>query len=743
MEGFLNPYNFIAFPEKKSKKYQDEDLHTGVIEYKITTKTPLFIPNTSNDNAFRLKTEEKDKPKEKHISYDFYSYAELSEEKNYKDQYQKPVIPGSELRGMIRNIYETLTGSCMSVLNEEEYPVKRTAELFQKGLLKRTVNGYFLYRAEDYRYHENADSKYKTYVKTIYKEGQKLYFEQPKKVRERNLLAAVCECRTQKDDEFSVEGYLIKGMPGPEGKNEKHNAHLFVLKGTQAVAGIKEEDIRRLKGVLKSYQEQPDAGANSYCEYEQALNAFCAGKGEEYFPIYYSGIPEKEPELFYLAPACITKEISHHAVGELAGVMKACGSFGDNCCPACDLFGMIGKTGEKSRGSRIRFADAQTEEKMDFKDYYDEIITLEALGGPKLGNTEFYLVRPKGAKFWTFDYYITESGELRIQPGKLRGRKYYWHQPEVKFTKNIVKTRLNKTVRPVKTGISFTGKLYFDGISEKQLNQLLWVLDGGTVKGDDDRSERLVYKLGNGKPLGLGSVECSVIRKTERKIEVAGNGLRYAEETAAGGTLSIPGYEEAGFETYCQKEFETISSFHAADGMDVTYPVTREQKAEMQKGELMKEGFKWFGENHAVINPNTDRTKMLNKRKDMETKYALPLLCEYKTLLPYSVHDNKMQKQQSHSGKQNPQSRSNPQNSKEAVGTVTGYNKNKNGYITGIQVQTGTRTVRIHAKYLSDKWMKPDELKRKFPADGSVKVKYAYLGKDENGYSKYDFLGKI
>lgn len=665
MAGFLNPYNFIAFPEKKSKKYQDTDLHTGVIEYKITTKTPLFIPNTSNDNAFRLKTEEEDKPIEKHISYDFYSYAELNEEKNYKDQFQKPVIPGSELRGMVRNIYETLTGSCMSVLNEEEYPVKRTAEMFQKGLLRRTAEGYLLYEASDYRYHENIDLRYKTYRKTKYKEGQKLYFEQPKK--EGRTFAAVRECKTQEDETFCVCGYLIKGMPGPVYKNkgkEKHNAHLFVLKGIQAVAEMKEEDIRRLKDVLKSYQEQPDAGADSYREYERALDAFRARKGEEYFPVYYSGITERNHKLYYLAPACITKEISHHTVGELAGTMKACGSFDDDCCPACDLFGMVGKAGKESRGSRIRFADAQVEDKTDFKDYYDEIITLEALGGPKLGNTEFYLVRPKGAKFWTYDYYITEKGELRIQPGKLRGRKYYWHQPEVKFTKNIVKTRLNKTVRPVKTGISFTGKLYFDGISEKQLNQLLWVLDGGTAKGDDDRSERLVYKLGNGKPLGLGSVECSVIRKTERKIEVAGNGLRYAEETAAGDTLSIPGYEEAGFETYCQKDFETISSFCAAEGMDVIYPVTREQKTKMQNGGSMQEGFRWFGENHEVLRPD-DRAIMLNKRKDMETKYALPLLCEYKTLLPYSVHDNKMQKQQSHSGKQNPQSRANFQKGKK------------------------------------------------------------------------------
>ncbi|WP_270465327.1 hypothetical protein [Holdemanella biformis] len=48
---FVNPYNFISLPNKKAKAYLDEDKHYGVIHYSITTKTPLFIPNSSNDKA--------------------------------------------------------------------------------------------------------------------------------------------------------------------------------------------------------------------------------------------------------------------------------------------------------------------------------------------------------------------------------------------------------------------------------------------------------------------------------------------------------------------------------------------------------------------------------------------------------------------------------------------------------------------------------------------------------------------
>ena len=135
MQGFLNPYNFIGFPEHRAKKYEDTDKHTGYIEYEITTKTPLFIPNSSSEQAFSKSDE-----KEDHKSYDFFSYIDLDPLKKYDKEYHEPVIPGSEIRGVVRSVYETLTDSCMGVLHENEHPIKRTAEMFKPGLLCRSAN---------------------------------------------------------------------------------------------------------------------------------------------------------------------------------------------------------------------------------------------------------------------------------------------------------------------------------------------------------------------------------------------------------------------------------------------------------------------------------------------------------------------------------------------------------------------------------------------------------------------------
>lgn len=42
----------------------------------------------------------------------FFSYTELEAGKTYENEYNIPVIPGSEMRGVVRNVYETLTDSC-------------------------------------------------------------------------------------------------------------------------------------------------------------------------------------------------------------------------------------------------------------------------------------------------------------------------------------------------------------------------------------------------------------------------------------------------------------------------------------------------------------------------------------------------------------------------------------------------------------------------------------------------------
>ena len=645
---FLNPYNFISFPQKKAEAYTDTDKHTGVIEYTITTKTPLFIPNSSSDKAFKESEKVTD-----HKSYDFFSYTNLDSKKTYENEYHLPVIPGSEMRGVVRNVYETLTDSCMGLLNEEIYPVKRSYEKFIPGLLYKNKDKLVLYSAASYR----VDIK----ISRKYKNGKKLYFTPQRATKEKKdkngnvktirywkIITSVGENR----ENYLKEGYLLKwgmGLIESEDKNNKNsdnknfnnknsnikaNYHIYQAKKEEEISFFTREKVeRKVVAVIDSYLAQPaitPENEKAYMEYKKDLVDFLNGNEEKYFPVNYSAL---DKENIYLAPAVYSKEIYNNSIGKMAGEFAPCK---EDFCPACDLFGHIGKTNKTCKGSGIRFTDLYVKEEKtpeNYNQYYlENKITLQTLGGPKLGNVEFYLKKPdKNASFWTYDYYILNCN-VKVAPGELRGRKYYWHHPQVHFEK-VEPTNLNKTVRPVKEGIEFKGKLYYESISKKQLEQLIWILNSG--------SEQLGLKLGAAKPLGLGSISCTVDQVQERKIKLTEDGLNYSVEEIP---LKNITYETVGFSQNVKEEFYLIAGLNTVSkNIPITYPRTYEQK-----NGKMEEGFKWFGLNHWIGKAGNG---IIGNRKNVEILKTLPPIKTDKGL-PYNpqVERKKQYWNSNHSG---------------------------------------------------------------------------------------------
>lgn len=614
MKGFVNPYNFIKFPSKKAKAYTDEDRHTGVIEYTITTKTPLFIPNSSSDSAFKISKKVND-----HKSYDFFSYTELDPTKTYNGKYHVPVIPGSEIRGVVRNVYETLTNSCMGLLNADEYPVKRSMARFAPGLLYKDREGKFaLYKAKSWKI-GNIESKEKGSVPKGFKNypnGTKVYYEEPP------FDAKPIEKYSMKQEKYPEEGYLIKWGRGVK----KAHYHVFSLeeeinlRNKKAGIHFSKDDIeRKLLCVIDYYLAEPgltDANKAAYEEYKRDVEAFLKGKENSYFPVNYSS---PSIGIYYLAPATLTKEVSDNNIGKLAGEFAPCEK---DYCPACELFGYVGKSNEASKGSKIRFADLYVTQEKDAVSYYmRDCVTIQALGEPKLGNTEFYLRQPTGATFWNYDYYVRNK-KLQISDGILRGRKYYWHHQKMTIPEDIEATKLNKTIRPVKTNESFSGKLYFEDISKKQLKQLMWILNSG--------SEGLGLKLGGAKPLGFGSVSCKVDKVTERNVVVSGGKINYLmNEIPADGVL----YEDAEFGRLVRSEFNKIAGLKSVpEDVEITYP-----KEKSQKGKTLTEGYKWFGNNRTTVSGKP----MAKGRNDVKIKEVLPDISAKDFSLSYNQKEQK------------------------------------------------------------------------------------------------------
>ena len=188
---FVNPYNFIPLSEKEPDRRPvraeegNGTLFPGKIDYSLLTQTPLFIPKTGCEPMFPSGVEG-------HQSEDFFSYHDLSKEEERKKAPHIPVIPGSEIRGLIRSNYEILTNSCLSSLDSDNVMSKRTRHVFSAGLIKRNEDGtYDLYEADDCLLRtkssnslkddrwERNDRHYriKSYIQKDLSEGQKVWFK--------------------------------------------------------------------------------------------------------------------------------------------------------------------------------------------------------------------------------------------------------------------------------------------------------------------------------------------------------------------------------------------------------------------------------------------------------------------------------------------------------------------------------------------------------------------------------------
>lgn len=614
MAEFINPYNFIPLGSKRAEQGETSGTFTGVIEYSVLTKTPLFIPNTSCDERFVKGVKD-------HKSYDFFSYRDLSGD-NGEPKCDRPVIPGSEMRGMIRSIYEVMTNSCMSALDEDVILSKRIAEVYKAGLIHRESSGrYSLMEAEDCIWRtkgensakdeENWRPEYynrKCYIQKDFPEGTRVTFVRQK--RERGKTLALKVRRFEEGKRGGLEGYIIKGEPGPEQmprgnmpSPQKHCCHIFQLKQSSKPMPLKDE-LENLKSLLKMYEKNKEGDHEGYKEYKDELERFLAGKGEVYFPVYYSN----ETGFLWLSPASITREIYSNKLKDLAGTYKSC-SEKAKLCPACSLFGTLGK--EFAVSSRLRFEDLKCEEHDSYEKCFEPPTTLYPLSSPRLGNIEFYVKRPSGAVFWTYDYYIDAKGALRRYKPELNGRKFYWHQIGKKLPAHVEKSGQNITVRPLKKNIAFTGKLYFQKITEKELNRLIWILNGGEETGLSEK--RYGYRLGAAKPLGLGSIAVAVDRVCLRKAVMQDGKLDICEEK----------YEpENTGELFAKdqiEQFRRCMAFDAVRAMEVQYPCTDKNKG--TDGYTVGEGFLWFVGNHV-----TKTGRMTQKRKEMCYKeYLKPM----------------------------------------------------------------------------------------------------------------------
>ena len=577
---FINPYNFVPFGTKieesghkktKQEVYMSDSskLLSGWLDIDIYIKTPLIIPDGAHPKYYRLIGDKNNaslskepfipsNDYEKNSSHKAYSFQKLPSD----DGTMKYSIPGSELRGVIRSAYESVTDSCVPFLLKDGSRLSQRVPIFgslhRRGLLCLENGKWKLYSAKTVGTDEV----------TIKKEMQP--DKKGKPTAKYKLFRINGGEVLEKTGDFSKKynGVVQYNIP----VDIKKTYHVVYLQKNELIKEwSNDEPYQNMCSVLDrdaAHKNGNNPNQGPCNDLKMALEREHKGKNNALgVPVYYfyvtpNGKDEGSGEkLVYLSNSAIGRIAQRRKWKDIIGEHVPCNGKGE-LCPACLLFGT--KEGDGLKG-RVRFTDAFSDDRLSIEKH-----CLGILGGPRPSAFEFYLNRPfDDATYWNFDFYgikvqqgdrtITEYRHLDKATPK--GRKMYWHlTPQSDATPS----NQNSTMEAIGSGV-FYSKVYFDGITKTQLNDLMWVIS----MGDNTPDSPLQFKLGHAKPLGYGSTKLvvSAIHKREfLKAEDGAISFRVSKE--------IPNIEDLsyGLDNDMVKTFLAMADFGTTSGENVEYP---------------------------------------------------------------------------------------------------------------------------------------------------------------------------
>lgn len=561
--SFINPYNFISVDWNKTDRESIEDKKgtlSGVINCKLTTVSPIAIPDELKNNS------------KGHKTYEFM--------KNPSGEY---MIPGSSLRGVIRSAYEAVTNSCFVTAKENMVFTKRVAmqENGKPYLLSYSSDKWILKPAErhviiidDEKYRPFGRPEYSSSVRWTFEElhnkkyGQEIFFVPGEKYKR---VGKVVE-RIAKEGEGNVEkGYLYIGEVPPLEKGKcqtrKHFESIFVKKGEKAI-DVPQKKIDSLIEVFRCYNN------DSINRNKSENNSFYDGvrelleNKEQNIPVWYN------PETKKLSLASIGRIAYESTMGEKLNKKSSC-SNREKLCKACALFGNASDDGKV--GSRIRITDAiMVDNTIETK-----FVTLKELASPKPSYVEFY----------------TTGKDYDNRNTFLRGRKVYWHNLENNAYRDSEKSKRNTTMEVVPKGCTFEFSVFYDSITEEQLRELKWVL----TFGEDVDNSVYCHKIGHGKPIGLGSVRIRTNKVLKREYE---NNMSYSIEDI---TSSMNWSCNTLDSSICD-EIRFLSDIRTTENVNVSYPFIDNASTVDKK----TASFQWFAENKNSKNETQDWREIYN-----------------------------------------------------------------------------------------------------------------------------------
>ncbi|MBK0869635.1 TIGR03986 family CRISPR-associated RAMP protein [Saccharopolyspora sp. HNM0986] len=528
-DRFINPYTFVPFPEKPPMRAEPHGhlgnprLLSGKLTITITAGTPLLIRGYGTKNAD----------------------GEPSNELPRRPD-GTAFVPGSSLKGAVRSLHETLTGSCLRVFDADFLPSyrdvvasrrhRRMAVVAQPPAGDAPPAVCLCEPGDPQKFRLDQELLEHLHLAGGLRSGQRL------QIPRWNSKSGRPDQATRDDD---GEWVVFLSDPGARDPRHPYRAHvrklardqkrdvpehvwsefLRVVQDTddQRTAQLNKTDGQRTEPIVYTHKPDKNEPGRQYAVGERHLARPDLQQGQ---PVWVD--LDDRGRIEHVGLAMNWRNLGGHSAGERAAGFLPCDR-PDQLCPSCRLFGSIDPTGteederaaQRAYRGHVRFGDAVAKH-----DVVPKSLSLPPMGAPSPGAGQFYLTNDPANIGRYEDTPLREWGASPDEPTprKLRGRKHYWHTDRLNGREAARQHQTNEKLIssaeafPADTELSAT--ITFVDIDEQQLGGLIAALEPSALLED----EQLRTHLGGGKPLGYGACRVAIDPKAS---EVHFSGARY------------------------------------------------------------------------------------------------------------------------------------------------------------------------------------------------------------------------
>jgi CRISPR-associated protein (TIGR03986 family) len=547
---FHNPYNFVpALPRNTDSVQKSElgdhqpvnhssyqsDRWSGRIAVTLTTKSPLLIPDAANCRE----------DTNGHKTYPLRLGVD-----------NKPYLPPTSIKGMLRAAYEAVTNSRLSIFEKHgdrlAYRMPAKIGSLVPARVERRGNDLVLRIMEEPellghagklpRYQKSTSLRDKGESTTATKYDDSDQLPQHGDAVWIRLNKGVVTRIRRWTPEPPGGGDWLKGWVCITGANisGKKYERVFIESSDNQTMPVTEQMKSLWKELISNYQETHEKDLEKRRKNHQRPQDYLGsepGKTGWSRHVYEASEVEfKEGTLCYvelisnkvtaLLPVSISRRLYSVSPKELLDTSLQPATEIKELSPADRVFGWVNQDGRDSYKGNLRIGTVQCDSINSVEQFAGHGVSLAILGQPKPQQARFYIAKDNQGT--PLDKGISKQDGYRSDY-RLRGRKVYphhaklptqyWENPTQDRKQIAQKGYFQEYLRPklndqeqrddqnrsiqawVKPDVTFSFNIDVTNLSDIELGALLWLLS---------LPEGHYHRLGGGKPLGFGSVGLAI-----------------------------------------------------------------------------------------------------------------------------------------------------------------------------------------------------------------------------------------